>query len=127
MDRDAIARARRRREFEEALEEERGREEALRDQIEFVVAEEEGARIDHELLALLAPAEAALLADLFADPTDGEEDELEPEDDTDPEGDDEVARLLGEIEHSRARQRALERAAQLLGPPAGGAPGTQSE
>ena len=112
MDRDAIARARRRREFEEALEEERDREATLRDQIELVVAEEEGPRIDRELLELLGPDEAALLTDLFTVSADGDEDELERDDEGEDE--DEVARLLQEIEQSRARQRALERAAQLL-------------
>lgn len=115
MDRDAIARARRRRDFEEALEAERGREEALREQIELVVADEEGARIDRELLELLEPEEAALVADLFTGSSEDEgEDELASADD---EPGDEVARLLDEIEQSEARQRALERAVQLLGMP----------
>lgn len=126
MDRDAIARARRRREFEEALEEERAREAALRDQIELVVAEEEGARIDRELLELLEPDEAALLADLFTASAGGDEDEddLEWEAETEPE--DEAARLLEEVEQSRVRQRALEHAAQLLGSPVDGASATHS-
>lgn len=112
MDRSAIARARRRRDFEEALEEERAREEALREQIELVVTDEEGSRIDRELLALLEPEEAEMLADLFSDAVD-DADELEPE--AEDEFEDEVARLLEEIEQSQARQRALERAVQLLG------------
>ena len=112
MDRDAIARGRRRREFEEALEDERSREAALHDQIELVVAEEEGARIDRELLELLEPAEAVLLADLFharddRDDLDADADDGEPDED-------EVARLNREIEDSRARQRALEHAVHLL-------------
>lgn len=113
VDRDAIARARRRREFEEALDEERGREAALRDQIELVVAEEEGARIDRELLELLEPGEAALLGDLLGASADGDEDDDPDWEDT-AEGEDEVARLLEEIERSRERQRALERAADLV-------------
>ena len=114
MDRDAIARARRRREFEEALEDERSREAALRDQIELVVTEEEGTRIDRELLELLAPGEAGLLADLFHAPDD--RDDLDSdEDDGDEPDEDEVARLSREIEDSRARQQALEHAVQLLG------------
>ena len=110
-----MARARRRRELGEALGEEREREAALLEQVELVVTEEEGARIDRELLELLEPAEAALLADLFTVSNDDEEDELEWEDDGAEAAEDEVARLLEEIEHSRARQRALERAVQLLG------------
>ena len=116
MDRDAIARARRRREFEEALEDERSREAALRDQIELVVTEEEGTRIDRELLELLAPGEAVLLADLFYAPDGG--DDLDSDEDDDEPDADEVARLSREIEDSRARQRALEHAVQLLGSPA---------
>ena len=115
VDRDAIARARRRREFEEALDEERGREAALRDQIELVVAEEEGARIDRELLERLEPGDAALLADLFGASADGDEDDDDADWEDTAEPEDEVARLLEEIERSRERQRALERAVELVG------------
>ena len=124
MDRDAIARARRRREFEETLDDERSREAALRDQIELVVTEEEGTRIDRELLELLEPGEAALLADLFRAPEGG--DDLDSDGDDDEPDADEVARLSREIEDSRARQRALEHAVQLLGSPAEAASDTQS-
>jgi hypothetical protein len=118
VDRDAIARKRRRRDFQEALEEEREREAALREQIELVVGDEEGARIDRELLELLEPADAALLTDLFSTSTSTDDgDEVDWEEDAGDPGD-EVARLSEEIEHSQARQRALERAAQLLGSPA---------
>ena len=115
LDRDAIARARRQRDFEEALDDERSREAALREQIELIVTEEEGPRIDRELLELLEPGEAVLLADLFHAPDD--RDDLDVDEDDEPD-EDEVARLNGEIEESRARQRALERAVQLLGSPA---------
>ena len=113
VDRDSIARARRRRDFEEALEDERSREAALRDQIELVVTEEEGPRIDRELLELLEPGEAGLLADLFHAPDD--RDDLDSDEDDDEPEENEVARLSREIEYSRERQRALEHAVQLLG------------
>ena len=124
MDRDAIARTRRRRDFEEALQDERSREAALRDQIELVVAEEEGTRIDRELLELLEPGEAALLADLFHAQDDA--DDLDSDEDDDEPDEDEVARLHREIEDSRARQRALEHAVQLLGSPPDAATDAQS-
>ena len=127
MNRDAIARERRRREAVEALEFEQQREAALREQIEETILEEERQRVDREALAQLDPAEAALVREILG--TDDEEDEdLEEwdemfadfeEEDEDAAGDagagDEIGRLNAEIEDSRSRQRALERFVDALG------------
>ncbi len=129
MDRDAIAREQRRRQAQDALEFERDRASSLEEQVEAIVAELEGPRIDEEAFATMAPedveiARAALLLDgdregsenewlelegvSFED--DSDEAETEAEDDTE----DEIARLQEEIAASRRRQEALERYIQAL-------------
>jgi hypothetical protein len=121
VDRDAIARAGRRREVLEVLEFEREREAALLDQIDAVVLEEEGPRIDRAAKALLSPAELDLLDNVlgepieYDDPLDGGFISFDQADDTEDES--EIERLEREVEHSRARQQALERLAALLESP----------
>ena len=61
MDRDAIARAGRRAQAEEALAFEREREAALREQIAALVLEEEGPRLDAEAFASLDDADVRLV------------------------------------------------------------------
>lgn len=127
MDRDAIARAGRRREVLEALTFEREREAALLEQIDAVVLEEEGPRIDRAVRAALAPADVLLVEGILG-PTEGDEEpeeafdagaaflaDDEPSDETPDE--DEIGRLRGEVERSQARQGALERLARLLEEP----------
>jgi hypothetical protein len=119
VDRDAVARAGRRAQAEEALAFERQREAALRDQIAALVLEEEGPRVDAAAFAALAPEEVELvraaLGEVALEPE--EEDDLllgtepyvtfdDPEDDEPP--GDEVARLEAEIDESRRVQAALE-------------------
>jgi hypothetical protein len=119
VDRDAIARGRRREQALEALEFERDREQALVYQIGSVVLEEEGRRVDEEAFGRMAPADVAIVRELLGDgwaPADDEDagdedaglwldDDGEPADDEE----DEVARLEAELERCRVRQRALER------------------
>jgi hypothetical protein len=125
VDRDAIARERRRREALDALEFERDRESALRDQVDETVLEEERARVDREAFARMQPEDADIVRDILGDepeiddgidewddPFAGLDDEPEPEDDGPTP--DEVARLLGEIDDSRSRQHALERFVEAL-------------
>lgn len=135
MDRDAIARERRRREALDAIEFEREREAVLRDQIEEIVLEGERERIDGEALARLDPADAAVVREILGDdgdaviePDDADEwesdfvdldDELDVEDEDD--GDamaDEIGRLQGEIAESQRRQQALARFVSALAEPA---------
>lgn len=131
MDRDAIARAQRRRQALEALEFERNRATGLSEQIEEIVAEAEGRRIDEEAFATMTPEDAAALRTVLQ--LDGEplsEDEPLPEDDwlgatdepsesdpDEPEDDaeEEIARLQAEVADSRRRQELLERYVEALG------------
>ena len=127
MDRDAVARAGRRAQAEEALAFEREREAALRDQIAALVLEEEGARVDAAAFAELPPDDVELVRSALGElADDGEEDEDdlfgdEPyvtfEDDDEPPVD-EVARLGAEIEGSQRIQAALERYIAALDRPA---------
>lgn len=131
MDRDAIARAQRRRQALEALEFERNRATGLSEQIEEIVAEAEGPRIDEEAFAKMTPEDAAALRTVLQ--VDGEplwEDEPLPEDDwlgpseessepdpdeTEDDAEEEIARLQAEVAESRRRQELLERYIEALG------------
>ncbi|MGL6278775.1 MAG: hypothetical protein ACRC50_04370 [Gaiella sp.] len=118
LDRDAIARARRRRELEEALVDETERELALREQVEAIVLEAEGPRIDAALRAALSPEDVDVLAEVLAgdDAATAEaawEDEWELE--VEPlDLDAALARLGAEIDACAARRDALTRAIALL-------------
>ena len=117
VDAEAIARAQRRRLAQEALEFERDREAVLREQLEAVVADVEGPRIDEEAFARMAPEDAELVRAILASGLEGEDPDLDPEDEwydigetdePDPESfEDEVRRLEEEIAESRRLQQAL--------------------
>ena len=131
MDRDAVARAGRRAQAEEALAFEREREAALRHQLAELVLEQEGARVDAEAFATLGEDEARLvraaLGQVDEDEIDEEEDpfaddvyvvfEDEPDEQDDDE-EDEASRLQREIERSLQTQAALERFIAALDAPA---------
>jgi hypothetical protein len=129
VDRDAIARRRRRGQVLEALTFEREREAALRDQLEEVVLEQEGPRVDAEAFAQMQPDDVAVVRELLDDGwsllDDEDDDDLTDDDGLDVAADeDEVERLQGEIESCRARQRAFERYLDALeSPPAEAAEG----
>ena len=123
MDREAVARAQRRAEAEEALESERDRETGLNEAIALVAADLEGAKIDAAAFAKMAPQDAELVRSILrvddAFPEDEPVDESweidgefedEAEDETGPadEAEAELARLQAEIADSRRRQQALE-------------------
>ena len=117
MDVEAIARAQRRRLAQEALEFERDREAVLREQLEAVIADVEGPRIDQEAFARMAPEDADLVRAIVASGLEGEDPDLDPEDEwydigetDEPEAEsfeDEVRRLDEEIAESRRLQQAL--------------------
>jgi hypothetical protein len=121
MDRDAIARAGRRRRIEEAVDEEREREEALVQQLEEVVTEGEGSRIDERAFARMSPEDVALVREALEEPAFVVEDE-EHGDFLDRNGDEqhqadveeEIARLQAEIAASQRRRVAYERYLQAL-------------
>jgi hypothetical protein len=121
VDREAIARSRRRRQVEEALDDERGREAALAERLEEVVAEEEGPRIDERVFARMDPGDAELVRDVLAEPPLFDEDEDDPGffavegEELEHAGvDDEIARLQDEVADSQRKQLAYRRYLEAL-------------
>jgi hypothetical protein len=137
VDRDALVRAARRRQAEEALAVERDREAMLASEVEDLLAEADGSRLDAELYARMDDGAANLVAaalgqwpgpDGDTDPDDawdaGFEEEAEDEEPEDAEPvEAEVERLREEIEGSRATQAALLRYLELLDEPPPAEPG----
>lgn len=124
MDREAIARGRRRQQVVDHLEFEREREALLRDQLEDVVTEQHGPALDERVFATLDGEDVAVLREAIGAPVDEFEDEefqIDWEADDD-DGEDpveaELARLQAEITESRRRQGAYERYLAALGPAA---------
>jgi len=120
---EAIAREQRRRLAREALEFEVGREEALGEQLQETIAEDEGPAIDERVFARMAPEDVELvraaLGDDPADEFDAEGDEwfVEEEDEAEILAEDresEISRLEGEIRDSKRRQAALQRYLEAL-------------
>jgi hypothetical protein len=121
VDREAIARGERRRRIEEALDEERGREEALVERLADVVTEGEGTRIDEQAFARMDPEDVALVREALEEPSAfdvGEEDAdflaLERGEDDQTEAEEEIERLQAEIAASRRRRLAYERYLEAL-------------
>jgi hypothetical protein len=122
VDREAIARGERRRRIEEALDEERGREQALVERLEEVVTEGEGGRIDEQAFARMEPEDVALVRELLEESSlfDESEEEtdflaLEPDEEDGNETEEEIARLQAEIAASQRRRLAYERYLEALG------------
>jgi hypothetical protein len=116
VDREAIARGERRRRIEEALDEERGREDALVERLQEVVTEGEGNRIDEQAFARMDPEDVALVRELLEEPSafdEGDEQAdflaLERDEEDQTETEEEIARLQAEIAASRRRRLAYER------------------
>jgi hypothetical protein len=128
VDRDAVARAVRRAQAEEALADEREREAALRQQVAEVVLEQDGGRVDAEAFDGLDADEArrvrAALGLLDDDPDEADDDPfadelyVELEEDPDEPEEDELARLEDEIAESQRIQHALESFIAALDAPA---------
>jgi hypothetical protein len=121
VDREAIARGERRRRVEEALDEERGREEALVERLEEVVTEGEGTRIDEQAFARMEPEDVELVRELLEEPSlfDESEEEtdflaLEPDEEDGNETEEEIARIQAEIAASQRRRLAYERYLEAL-------------
>jgi hypothetical protein len=113
-----MARAGRRAQALEALAFEREREQALRSEVEQLVLELDGPRVDELAFARLSAADVELVREALGEPD-------EPFDDDDELGEHdpglggELDRLRDEIERCRSRQGALERyVAALDGVPA---------
>ena len=131
MDREAIARGRRRQQVVDHLEFEREREALLRDQLEDVVTEQHGPALDERVFATLGDEDVAVLRQAIGGPDDEFEDEefqIDWEADDD-DGEDpveaELARLQAEIEEEpppAGRLRALPRGARFPAAPEEAAP-----
>lgn len=128
VDRGAQVRAVRRREALDALAFERDRAAMLTEQLEETVAGVEGAQVDAALYAQLNADDVSLVRAALRDGPYMDDDEVDPEsstvegddvdlesaDDSADEGEEEIARLQSEIEHSARVQAALERYLDLL-------------
>ena len=132
MDVDEIVRARRRQQALEALEFERDRQAALLAQIDEVLTELEGSRVDEETFARMAPEDVTLVRAVL-DPGDDEPEEAfdlqgvlasESPAEIRREREAERVRLEEVITASSNRQRALERYLEALAG-AGGLPGPE--
>lgn len=111
--------------MQDTLDFEREREETLKEQVELVIAEVEGPRVDEAAFAGMSPEHVAIVrAELTPAEIDPEEDpgffferddliNLD-EEDVDPHAE-ELARLNGELEDCRRRQRAFEAYLEALG------------
>jgi hypothetical protein len=113
VDREEIARTVRRRQAKEVLDFEREREQTIKEQIELVIAETEGGRIDAAAFAQMSPEDAAIVKEELT-PASLEESSFFERDDVillDDEEDAnaaELARLDDELEDCRRRLRAFE-------------------
>jgi hypothetical protein len=123
VERGELVRAGRRRQAQEALDFERARVEALREQLEVVVTELDGPALDQEIFTAMGPVDVAVVRPQLQPP------EPEPfgldEEEEESEGGEpllsarelqeaEIERLRGEIAASAERQRAFERYLELL-------------
>jgi len=120
VDREAIARAERRRQALEALEFERARAAALRERLESIVAELDGPAVDEAIFAQLAPEDVEVVRPALqgdeAEPVESLEVELDDvEADTTAWLEEEIVRLQEEIATSTGRQQAFERYLEALG------------
>ncbi len=126
MDFDAIARAQRRRQALEAIEFQRDREAALREQLEAIVAEVQGPRIDEAAFIRMAPEDVELARGILESGLDSVESDLDnldkewfvEEETPETEFEDyeaELGRLQGEIADIRRLQQALRSYLEALG------------
>jgi hypothetical protein len=123
VDREAIARGQRRRQAEEALEVERDRTAMLEAEIEDLVTQLEGARVDEQTFAAMTPDDVETVKAILdpsvdfeveEDETQEYDTEAEAEDDPAAEIESEIQRLEEEIADSRRNQVALERYLEAL-------------
>jgi hypothetical protein len=122
VDVDEIVRGQRRRQALDALEFERDREIAVLRQIEEVLTELEGSRIDQAAFARMAPEDVTLVRGVLDPGSDEPGDEFDLEGLLTPESPTEIrlereaerVRLERVIADSRGRQRALERYMKAL-------------
>jgi hypothetical protein len=119
VDREEIARAVRRRQVKETLDFEREREQTLQEQIEIVISEVEGKRVDETVFARMSPEDVEIVSMELNPPTVEFEPDpaffidrddlfnLDDEPPVDPH-EEELARLNAELADCRRRQRAFD-------------------
>ena len=120
MDREQIARTVRRRQAQEALDFERERERTINEQIELVIAEAEGARLDAVIFQRLTPEDAEIVRTeltpvSYDDSSFFERDDVIMLEDEADQHAEELARLNAELDDCRRRQRAFEAYLNALG------------
>jgi hypothetical protein len=121
VDREQIARTVRRRQAQEVLDFEREREQTIKEQIELVIAEADGGRIDAAAFERMSTEDAEIVrTELTPVPLDDdggffERDDVILLDDEVDQHAEELARLDGELEDCRRRQRAFEAYLEALG------------
>jgi chromosome segregation ATPase len=126
MDFEAIARAQRRRQALEAIEFQRHREAALQEQLEAIVAEVQGPRIDEAAFIRMAPEDVELARGILESGLESVESDLDSldkewvveEETPENESEDyeaELGRLQGEIADTRRLQQALRSYVEALG------------
>jgi hypothetical protein len=123
VEREAIARERRRRQALEHLEFEREREAALRDQLEELITEQHGSQVDDSAFANMSPEDVSVVRKALVGTDESPEaDEVEvalsdwPDDGAEVDDvEDEILRLEGELADCHRRQQAFERYLEALG------------
>jgi hypothetical protein len=120
VDREQIARQVRRRQAQEVLDFEREREQTIKEQIELVVAEADGGRVDAAAFERMSPEDAEIVrTELTPVPLEEggffERDDVILFDDEVDEHAEELARLNDELADCRRRQRAFESYLEALG------------
>jgi hypothetical protein len=120
VDREAITRGRRRSQIEVAIEEERERQAALLEQLEEIVTEAYGGRVDEHAFAQMEQEDVALVRVVLEGEPSFDEEEDEPDFLSFEDGraqaevEEEVKRLQAEIEESKRRHLAYERYLEAL-------------
>jgi hypothetical protein len=121
VDREQIARTVRRRQAQEILDFEREREQTIQEQIELVIAEADGGRVDAAAFERMSADDAEIVrTELTPVPLEAgggfldRDDVILFEDETDANAE-ELARLNDELADCRRRQRAFESYLQALG------------
>ena len=101
MNRQEIARARRRRSIESMLEVEQEREAILRERVEEMIGDADAWKLDADLVPALAPEHSALLEQMLLL-------EAEPDETSKDISENDIREMREDIEECQRRQRALQ-------------------
>jgi hypothetical protein len=115
VERESIARSERRRQALEALEFERSREAALRERVEAIVVELDGAAVDAAAFEQMRPDDVDVVRSALQDDEPAVDEAGEEAEEKAAWLEEELARLGDEIADSGRRQQAFERYLDALG------------